>query len=397
MNDNIIYTVTQLNNFSSSILKKKLSNIWVKGEVSSLKKYPSGFAYFTLKDQKAQISCIISVSKCTNIFDGTQVTVNGDVGLYTLKGAYQISVHTIFPSGTGELWVKYLALKEKLTNKGYFDANKKKPLPLYPNKIGVITSKNGAVIRDIQNILMRRAPYIKIILRNTKINGFESASDIINALDDFFDYNDVDLIIIARGGGDFEDLMGFNDQGLVEKIYSSTIPIVSAIGHESDYTLCDFVSDIRASTPSEAAEIICQNKIELESQLNNLYTNLHMLIMHRFETNKNLLLKYITYLNNNNITSNVFAKVEKVGFSYKLLMNIMLNKIEQYKIKINLYKKILSSINLNKIKNKGFSIIKKDGVIIKTINDLKVNDLINIEINNGIIISEIKELYDKKK
>ena len=175
MENNYIYSVTQLNNYSSTLLKSKLTNIWVKGEISSLKKYPSGYAYFTLKDNKSEISCITTIENFNNISDGIEVTINGDINIYAVKGNYQIRVHSMFPSGEGKLWIDYLTLKNKLESQGIFNISSKNQLPSYPKNIGILTSLNGSVIKDIINIINRRAPYIKIIVRDTKVNGINAA------------------------------------------------------------------------------------------------------------------------------------------------------------------------------------------------------------------------------
>tara|TARA_B100000965_G_scaffold172112_2_gene143722 strand:+ start:102 stop:1289 length:1188 start_codon:yes stop_codon:yes gene_type:complete len=395
MNNQLIYTVTQLNNQSSTYLRNKFNNIWVRGEISSFKTYPSGYTYFTLKDNKSQVSCV-SFNILNDIQDGLEVTINGDVDLYVAKGNYQIKVNSIFETGKGKLWLNYIKLKNKLEQEGLFSTQVKKDLPKFPKKIGIITSLNGSVIKDLVNIIKRRASYIKIIVRDTKVNGLQSSNDLLSGLNEFIEYKDVDVIIIARGGGSFEDLMGFNSENLTRRIYECTIPIISAVGHETDFTLCDFVSDFRASTPSEAAEIVCIDKVDINFQIDAIYNSLFKLIQSKVDKNKIIFEKFLNSLTRKNNYSIFTTKQNKVKYCYQSLNNSTIHKLNKSKIKLNLYKKIFSSISIDKIKKMGFALVKKNEVVIKNINDISVNEEICIELNNGYIKSVIKDIYEKK-
>ena len=395
MDNSYIYTVTQLNNQSSNILKNKFSNIWVNGEISNPKTYPSGYTYFTLKDNKSQVSCITSI-RDFDIQDGAKVTLNGDLSIYVVKGNYQIAVHSIYPIGDGELWMKYLALKNKLDKEGLFNISKKKELPKYPKSIGIVTSIEGSVINDIINIINRRAPYLKIIICGSKGSGQKSSDSLAASFSSLCKYNKIDLIIIGRGGGSFEDLMCFNDEILVRKIYKCDIPVISAVGHETDFTLCDFVSDYRASTPSEAAEICCANKNDLIAKINNNYDKIYQILYNQINLNQVRMSKFSSIINKVNNSSIFKYKKNQLKYIYDSFNLLSKNKINYYNLKLSLYSKLLKSIDINKIKKRGFSILRKNNSIMIDNNKLKINDLVDIEMYNGFVKAKVKEIYDKK-
>ena len=271
MNKKNSYTVTQINNHAKSILEKNLSNIYVKGEISSFKKYDSGHAYFILKDSTSEISCTAFNYEYPYIIEnGEEITIFGNISIYLYKGKYQLIVNDIYRNGVGQNLLFLKELKNKLKNEGIFDTIHKKSLPLYPFKIGIVTSIDGAVINDIINILNRRAPFLELFINNTIVQGKNASRELISSINDFNFSNIVDVIILARGGGSFEDLMPFNNEEFVKTIFKSNIPIISAVGHESDFTLTDLVADIRASTPSEAAEICSPSKLNLVQLIDHI-------------------------------------------------------------------------------------------------------------------------------
>ncbi|HAV91695.1 TPA: exodeoxyribonuclease VII large subunit [candidate division WOR-3 bacterium] len=257
MRENVL-TVTQLTRRIKESLEASLpSSITVTGEISNWTKSSSGHTYFSLKDDKALIKCAVwrSTQLKRDFKDGDKVILTGHISLYEPQGTYQIIVRTIEESGQGELFKKFLEIKEKLEKEGLFDSSKKKSLPAYPMSIGIITSPTGSVIKDIENVLKRRAPYVKKYLYSASVQGKGSAESIISGIEYFNKKKIVDLIIIARGGGSLEDLWAFNDENLAYAISGSQIPVISAVGHETDFTIADFSASVRAPTPSAAAEI----------------------------------------------------------------------------------------------------------------------------------------------
>lgn len=394
MNNQLIYTVTQINNYSSDILKKELSNVWVTGEISSLKKYPSGYTYITLKDSKSELSCVCSYQLAPNIVEGMEVAVNGSADIYTFKGNYQFRVSNIFLKGQGDLWLKYSKIKDKLEKEGLFDSNYKKKIPTYVQNIGIITSLEGSVLSDIRNIIKRRSPYVKLFLINSRVSGNAAIDNLCESIDNFNQLDYIDVIILARGGGSIEDLSVFNDERLVRQIFKSKIPIISAIGHETDFTLSDFVSDLRASTPSEAAERCCISSSKLKDKINYDYDRIYLEIVNLFENGKKRVDSSSNILKNYLETDFVIKRREKVLFIYNLLYRSILNKKYTLFNLISTNEKIFKKYDDNKIKKLGYSILRKDNKIIKNLDDLNIDDKISIDMFRGNIKAKIKELND---
>ena len=396
MQNNFVYTVSQINNYSSELLKRKLSNIWVEGEISSLKTYPSGYSYFTLKDSSSELSCIyFNNSNSLDLMNGTKVTINGTIQLYTIKGNYQLKVASLLLKGEGALWNEYMLLKNKLNDEGLFNRKYKKVIPLIPKNIGIITSLKGAVIKDIINILNRRAPYINIIIKNSQVNGKSAIEDLRNSYEDFTSYNKVDTIIIARGGGSFEDLQAFNDEILVRKIFKSSIPTISAVGHETDFTLCDFVSDIRASTPSEAAELVCLGFEDINQSLVNITNTFNFSIKNYFSKYNLIFQNYSNLIKSDNIEHLLIRKNDKINYLSNNFKNSIFSILNNYTNYLDANRNIIKNSNINKIKKMGFSISRKNTTIINNINDLKEDDLFTVEMINGKILTQVKEINEK--
>jgi exodeoxyribonuclease VII large subunit len=397
MQTNFVYTVSQINNYSSELLKRKLSNIWVEGEISSLKTYPSGFSYFTLKDSCSELSCIyFNTNNSSNIINGIKVTINGTIQLYVIKGNYQLKVSSLFLKGEGALWNEYMLLKNKLNDEGLFDRKHKNMIPLMPKSIGIITSLKGAVIKDIVNILNRRAPYINIIIKNSQVNGRAAIEDLRKSYDDLTKYGNIDTIIIARGGGSFEDLLGFNDEILVRKIFRSNIPTISAIGHETDFTLCDFVSDLRASTPSEAAELVCLGIEDINQSIVNITNKLSFSIQRYFSKYNLIFQNYSNLIKSDNIEHLLVRKSDKIKYLSDNFKNCIFNILNNYNTYLNANRSIIKNSNINKIKKMGFSISRKDRKVINNINDLQNNDLFTVELLDGEILTQVKEINEKQ-
>ena len=397
MNNQLIYTVTQINNYSSDILKNKLSNVWVAGEISSLKKYPSGYTYITLKDSKSELSCVCSHELTSNIVKGMEVTVNGYADIYSFKGNYQFRISNIFLKGQGDLWLKYSKLKEKLSREGLFDEKHKKILPNYPRSIGIITSLEGSVLSDIRNIIKRRSPYVKLFIINSLVSGINAIDNLCESIVDFNQLNYIDVIIIARGGGSIEDLSVFNEERLVKEIFKSKIPIISAIGHETDFTLSDFVSDLRASTPSEAAEICCVSVSKLLDKINYDYDRIFSKIENSIE-NKKVILANFNYILKRYLETDFFYKRnENIVFIYNLLYKTITNKSYSLINLISSNEKIFKKYDDKKIKKLGYSILRKNNKIITSIDNLSVEDNISIDMSKGNIKVKVKELNDYEK
>jgi exodeoxyribonuclease VII large subunit len=270
-----IFTVSELTRNIRATLETKFGAVWVQGEVSNYKLQPSGHQYFTLKDARAQISCVIFRNTMpplrTPLADGAEVQVYGNVTVFEARGQYQLSVQILQPRGVGLLQAKFEALRRQLEAEGLFDVARKRTLPKVPRRIGIVTSPSGAAIRDILNVLRRRAPWLQILVNPVRVQGTGAAAEIAVAIRELATPNanwpPVDVIVVTRGGGSIEDLWEFNEEIVARAIFDSKIPIVSAVGHEIDFTICDFVADLRAPTPSAAAELIVPDVVDLRRQI----------------------------------------------------------------------------------------------------------------------------------
>ena len=272
-----ILTVSQLNNNIKLLFEETFDFIWVEGEVSNLRRPQSGHVYFTLKDDKSQINAVFfrqfgAYKQRTNfeLEEGLSVLCRARLNVYLPRGEYQLVIESMEPLGVGALQKAFEQLKAKLLAEGLFDERHKKSIPFLPEKIGVVTSPTGAVIKDILNITKRRFSMADILIAPVRVQGDEAAAEIIQALRNLQSYGGVDVIVIARGGGSLEDIAPFNDEALAREIFRSSIPIVSAVGHETDFTICDFVADLRAPTPSAASELIVPEWMELTAKINIL-------------------------------------------------------------------------------------------------------------------------------
>src|ERR1700756_4404080 len=270
-----VFTVAELTRSIRGTLEAKFGAVWVQGEISNYKLHPSGHQYFTLKDQRAQISCVIWRDTMAPLrqplVDGAQVQVYGTVTVFEARGQYQLNVQILQPRGVGLLQAKFEALKRKLEAEGLFAPEQKRPLRNFPRRIGIVTSPGGAAIRDMLNVLSRRAPWLQILVNPVRVQGTGAAQEIAVAIRELALPNEafasVDLIVVTRGGGSIEDLWEFNEEIVARAIFHSAVPIVSAVGHEIDFTICDFVADLRAPTPSAAAELIVPDMIDLQRQI----------------------------------------------------------------------------------------------------------------------------------
>lgn len=268
-----VATVSQINNYIKRVLDANtiLNDIWIKGEISNFKLHYSGHMYITLKDEGGVLKAVMFKSAASGLNfkpeDGMKVMARGRVAVYEAGGAYQLYIYEMIPDGVGELYIAYEQLKKRLEAEGIFAPEHKKPIPQYPEKVGVVTAATGAAVRDIINVITRRYPYAEIILYPSLVQGAGAAENICRAIEYFNETKMVDVIIAGRGGGSIEDLWAFNEEAVARAIYASDIPIISAVGHETDFTIADFAADLRAPTPSAAAEIAVPSQLELISRI----------------------------------------------------------------------------------------------------------------------------------
>ncbi|MFH1613027.1 MAG: exodeoxyribonuclease VII large subunit, partial [bacterium] len=329
---NQIYTVTEITEKIKITLETFFSNIAIKGEVSNFKISPSNHLYFLLKDEKNNVlPCVFFKFNIKNSFipkDGDQVIAHGNISTYNEKGIYQLKIESIENIGKGSFQIAFEQLKKKLLEEGLFDEKYKKNLPFLPHKIGIITSPSGAVIHDMLTLLKKRFENASIILYPVKVQGKESTQEIIQAINDFNKLKNVEVIILARGGGSLEDLQSFNEENVARTIFNSKIPIISAIGHETDYTIADFVADKRSPTPSAAIEIIIPNKTEIMKKINSYLSRSYSFLNYKIKEEK----KYFKNLIQRKILKNpidvfIHPKLQKLDFLIENLSYVINKKI----------------------------------------------------------------------
>ena len=389
-------SVSQLNSYLKKLLDSdnNLSDILVRGEISNFKLHHSGHMYFTMKDDKASVKCIMFASYANRLTfmpsDGMQVTASGYVSVYEKSGQYQLYVSGMMEEGEGALYAKFEKLKKKLAAEGLFDDSAKKPIPMIPSTIGVVTSSTGSVIRDIQNVLDRRFPNYSMILYPSHVQGKGAEYEIAAGIEYFNIIRPVDVIIIARGGGSIEDLWPFNEEFLARTIYKSSVPVISAVGHETDFTIADFVADMRAPTPSAAAEIAVPELSALTNTIDVVKNRLTGAVRNIITSKKNTL---------DSIKSRpVMRRPEEIFNLASLAVDRMTEKM--YTAAESLIKKkdadfreltakmaLLSPLGTI---SRGYSVVTdKEKHVITSVKDTKPGDEITSRVTDGRIVSEV--------
>lgn len=385
-------TVSGLNNYLKKIVDSDiiLNNISIKGEISNFKNHSSGHLYFTLKDEFSKINCVMFKDRARSVkFDienGLNVEIKGRVSIYTKEGTYQIYCDDMQKQGVGDLFLAFERLKEQLKEEGIFDEFHKKALPLYPKRVGIITSPTGAALRDIINIWKRRNNKIDIVIYPALVQGKESSKSLINGVKELNKRKDIDVIIMARGGGSIEELWSFNDKDLAYAIYDSKIPVVTGVGHETDFTIVDFVSDIRMPTPSAAAEIVfpvySEKVYEIDDMRKSLHFNLNMKIKD-LRKEVEILERELKINNPKSMIANEYNMVATLKERLKVFMD---KKIDKEKHTLYNYNELLKAHNPLNILNKGYAIIEnKDEKIITSKDELiEEKREIKIKFKDGI-------------
>lgn len=385
-------SVTEINEYIKWLIdgEAQLQDIYVVGELSNFKKHTSGHCYFSMKDQTSEIRCVMFSSSARKLGfkpeNGMKILVHARVSVYPQGGSYQLYVDDMQPDGLGALYLAFEQLKEKLFKEGLFEKVNKKAIPKYASRIGVITSPTGAAIRDIVNVSTRRYPCVNLILYPTLVQGPDASKELVKAIE-YFDITDsVDVIIIGRGGGSIEDLWAFNDEELARAIYKCHIPVISGVGHEIDFTICDYVSDVRAATPSAAAEIATPDIREIINTLENFSFRAQNSFIGRLNDYK--------YLLNKLRSSKVFAKPENmldipkmrldsIGENLISAMKTIQGRERERFAEINAK---LAMLNPMAVIARGYgAIFNSNGKIIKSINDTIEKDLITIKVSDGEI------------
>ena len=386
-----VLSVSEVNNYLKKTIDNDiiLSNLYVKGEISNLKYHSSGHIYFSLKDSSSKINCVMFKGRAAlltfRLKEGMNVIITGKASLYPATGSLQIYCDEIEEEGVGKLYIEFEKLKKKLEGAGYFDDSAKKPIPKMPQRIGVVTSITGAAVRDIINVSKRRNSFVDLVLFPAKVQGEGAYKEVIEGIRYFNQTDSVDTIIIGRGGGSIEELWNFNEEELALAIFKSKIPIISAVGHEVDFTISDFVSDMRAATPSQAAEIAMPLESEICEKINYINDRFKIIITNKIETEKTKVKNIEKVLSLNsplNKIVNSYLELDKL--SKKLNLSIK-NKVEFEKERLKGYNNLLMARNPVNLLNKGYAIIEEKGELIKSIENLKKETEITINFSDGKI------------
>ena len=384
-------SITEINNYVKALVEEEalLQDVYAVGEISNFKNhYATGHFYLTLKDEDSEIRAIMFRSYAQKVKfkpeNGLRVIVHGRLGVYAPGGTYQLYIESMQPDGIGDLHFAFEQLKERLDKEELFSITHKKELPKYPNTIGVITSSTGAAIRDIVKVATRRYPSVKIILFPSLVQGNDAPKDLISGIEVFNILNNVDVIIIGRGGGSIEDLWAFNNEELARAIYNSKIPVISAVGHEIDYTICDFVADVRAATPSHAAELATPDINEILNKLNSFKENALDAIINNIEAYRARVYDLAS--------SRVFVKpmsmldvpnLKLASITDKLIAT-MKSSLSEYRERFAIINSKLVSLNPMAVLSRGYgAVFNGDGKVINSIDDVKINDEVTVKLYNG--------------
>lgn len=388
-------SVTDLNKYIKDKIAddEYLNNVLIKGEISNFKHHYTGHMYFTLKDENSLIKCIMFKSYAQKLMfepkDGTKVLVFGTVSVFERDGIYQIYVKAMEEDGVGDLYTKYQKLKKELEEKGLFDISNKKKIPLMPKVIGVLTSQTGSVIRDIINVSTRRNPNVYIRLLPVPVQGDGAAEKIAKGIEYMNENNLADVLILARGGGSLEDLWPFNEEIVAYSIYNSKIPIISAVGHETDFSISDFVADLRAPTPSAAAELAVPDIYELKQKVNIYQNRLKISLTKKVEIMKLRYEKCMSSFVFKEPTRRINENYIKLDSYIKQLENLINNKNEKEKKRyVELVAK-LDALSPLKTLMRGYAITEKEGKIVKSIAELKKDDNVDIRLTDGKVQAKI--------
>jgi exodeoxyribonuclease VII large subunit len=385
------WTVTELTAYIRRLLEKEpaTQDCWVKGEISNLSRPASGHIYFTLKDSNAALKCVVWRTDARRIritwMDGSEVDAHGRITAYEVTGQYQLIVDAVQPVGEGYLFQEFLKLKARLEAEGLFDPDRKRPIPGVPKRIGIVTSATGAAVQDMLNTIRRRFPIADVILCPTPVQGVEAPAQIIKALQRVIREGKPDVVIIARGGGSLEDLWAFNDEQVVRAIADSSIPIVTGIGHETDFTLADFAADLRAPTPTAAAELVTPNRMDLIAQFLGYQKYLLDMLHNNFQqlSRDNKQQSYRSKLSSP--LSKVQMQRQSLDDQLASMHSAVTHQADLRKLRLAGIMHRLNSVNPSSVLNRGYAIVtdQESGHIITSVQQVVKGDKINIRVKDG--------------
>lgn len=390
-----VYSVNELNSYVKRILDndENLKHIFVTGEISNYKAHYSGHLYMTIKDESASVKAVMFAGNASRLRfrpeNGMKVLIFGTVSLFPRDGSYQLYISDMQPDGMGALSVAFEQLKKNLAAEGLFSDSYKKLIPKFPKRIGVITSETGAAVQDIFNVLSRRFPSAEVVLRPTQVQGDGAAQDIAKAIYLFNEYNAADVLIVGRGGGSIEDLWAFNEEIVARAVFASEIPVISAVGHETDYTICDFVADLRAPTPSAAAELAVPDRLELKSELISYKQHILNLTKNKLDKERSKLLAIeksgalrdpVTKLNENR---------RELLYLSERITNLTVSAVDGNKMKYAALAGKLNALSPLGVISRGYALAERHGKVVTKVKDISVNDEISVRLSDGTLKAKV--------
>ncbi len=384
-----IHSVSDVTKYIKGMFSREtlLRDILVRGELSNFKCYASGHCYFTLKDAAASMKCVMFRSMAQKLRfrpgDGMKVIAGGNVSVYERDGIYQLYVESLVPQGTGDLALAFAQLKERLAAEGLFDAAHKKPLPAFPRKIGIVTSPSGAVLRDIYKVSKRRNPGVQLVLFPSQVQGDGAAEQVAAGIRFFNERYPVDVLIVGRGGGSIEDLWAFNEEVAVRAIFASDIPVISAVGHETDVTLADFVSDMRAATPSQAAELAVPDVLELQRHIRNLQARMDGMVRHRVQVKRSRLERCCRSVFLRNPQQLLSQRQQRLDEAVRRLASSARARLGgmQHRFEVQLEK--LDTLNPARVLRRGYSIVEHENGFLHSIREVHVGSRLRLILADG--------------
>ena len=396
MAGNLTLTVSQLNEYLKRTLQldPMLRRLEIRGEISNLKFHQTGSVFFTLKDEQAAISCVMYASDAENLsvmpFDGMRVVASGSVSLYVKGGQLQLYVNRLRAEGVGVLYERLLALKAKLSQEGLFLPERKKPLPSYPDTVGVVSSPTGAVIHDIMNVSLRRDPEARILLCPSRVQGMGAAEEIADAIHILDRMDSVSVIIVARGGGSMEDLWAFNEEVVVRAVAACRKPVVSAVGHETDVTLCDLAADLRAPTPSAAAECVVPVRADTQERIRAARAALAAAAQAQIDGRQHALALLKAQLAGQKPSVRIAAKQEQLMRHRQALRTLMHAALLRSDQGLSSRRRELELLSPYRVLSRGYAIVQRDKVPVRSAHDLSPMDLITVRFADGSVKARIE-------
>ena len=393
-----VFSISQINEYVKMTLERSdvLSSVWMRGEISNFKnQYSTGHLYLSLKDGDSMIKAVMFRGYAQRLGfvprDGDKVIVHGKISVYSARGEYQVYIDEMQPDGIGLLAQAYERLKQKLLSEGLFDSSHKKPIPQSPTRVGVITSASGAAIHDILNVSGRRAAGVEIVIFPALVQGEQAPRSLFGGIRYFNNVSPVDVIIIGRGGGSIEDLWGFNDEGLAREIFASRIPVVSAVGHETDFTICDFVSDMRAPTPSAAAELVFPNMAERARKISAMGDTLEAKMHKKLRDNKYAVLRLSRNLEMRSPARMLSDKNMRVSLLAGRLEGAMDKRLEASKKRLTVASAKLGAQNPLSVLSRGYALVENENnTVISSSKELKAGDNIRLVFADGDVRATVK-------